>query len=146
MSIVTLRDRAFSCLQRGREEHDDAVNAEASGHTPSKIISQCHTAAEYFLKAILYSRGIRIKKTHEVHDVATKWRRLLDDIWHELKPLLKEYDWLYPARIVADYPHADAPLSHLHQGISEPSVSRADVRRALDAAGQFRDLAERTVK
>lgn len=146
MSTVTLRDRAFSCLQRGREEHDDAVNAEASGHTPSKIISQGQTAAEYFLKAILYSRGIRIEKTHEVHDVATKRRRLLDDIWHELKPLLEEYGWLCPARIVADYQHADSPPSHLHQGVSGPSVPRADVRRALDAAGRFRDLAERTVK
>jgi HEPN domain-containing protein len=121
------------------------VQASVAGHTRSKLISQSQTVAEYSLKAILYARGIRVEKTHELHSIAERWRGALADIWLELEPLLQQYGWLYPQRLVADYQHADAPPSRGYGGVDDPPVAEQSVDRALDAARQFCALAERVV-
>jgi HEPN domain-containing protein len=134
-----------SSLLRGREEYEDLVGGAQSGHRSSKLVSQSQRAAEYFFKAILYAQGVPIEKTHELHRVARKHRGMLTNIWPDLEPLLEEYGWLYPQRIIMDYHHQDVPRSEVHPGAAEPEVSRADLDRALDGARRFRELAERVV-
>jgi HEPN domain-containing protein len=146
MPGVSGDDRARSSLQRAREEHADLEHALGADHTRSKLISQGQRVAEHSLRAILYARHIRIPKTHELHEIAEKRCDALTDIWQELEPLLKHYDWLYPQRLVADYRHADAPPSDGYAGVDEPSVPEENVERALEAAHQFLALAERVVR
>jgi HEPN domain-containing protein len=134
-----------SSLLRAREEYEDLVTGAQSGHRPSKLVSQGQRAAEYFFRAILYAKGVPIEKTHELQEVAGKHRGMLTDIWPDLEPLLEEYGWLYPQRIIIDYHHQDVPQSEAHPGVAEPEVSRADLDRALNGARRFRELAERVV-
>lgn len=98
MADVTWHDRTRSALERAREEQASLLQAFTAGHTRSKLISQGQRVAEYSLRAILYARGIRVPKTHELHATAHKWRVVLSDIWAELEPLLQHYRWLYPQR------------------------------------------------
>ena len=146
MADVTWHDRARSTLQRAREEQTSLLQAFTAGHTRSKLISQGQRVAEYSLRAILYARGIRVPKTHELHETAHKWRDVLGDIWAQLEPLLQHYRWLYPQRQVVDYQHADAPPSQGYAGVDDPPVPEESVARALEAANRFCELAERAVE
>jgi HEPN domain-containing protein len=135
---------ARSALQRGREELTDLLHACAGGHTRSKLISQAQTVAQYCLRAILYARGIRVGKTHELQEISERWRGRLVDIRQELEPLLHDYGWLYPQRLIADYQHADAPTMQDHPAVDHPPIGDESVERALEAARQFCALAERS--
>jgi len=82
--MPTWSDRAHGALHRARQERESLHHAAAAGRTKAKLVSQSQRVAEYLLKPILHARGIRVSATHQPHEVAVGWRRMLADSWPEL--------------------------------------------------------------
>jgi len=130
---------------RAQQLDEDLTYAINVGHTRAKIVSQAQKASEYFLKAILFERGIRPGGTHELDITARSQRTGLNDIWPDLAPLLDEYNQLYRQRNIADYAHSDSPPVESYPGINEPEFTDHDVEWALRIENSLKVLAERVV-